>query len=282
MDNVVDETIVQKESEITGSTVKFSNETSVTQNSSDPSEMSNRTAGISLLIIFISSLICLAIVFNNFPDMTEEDKERFHFPTDIEGAKDLGRVLSKYKNSHYYTVLGGIIVTYIFLQTFAIPGSISLSILSGFLYPFTLAITLVCFCSAIGATFCYLLSSMVGHGLVNRWFPERLKSWKRQVARHQADILNYIIFLRITPILPNWFINLASPVIGVKILPFFFGTFIGVAPPSFLFIRAGTTLYELTTTTGHISLLSILILTFLAILSLLPVALRKWLRRKVE
>ena len=56
----------------------------------------------------------------------------------------------------------------------------------------------------------------------------------------------------------------------------------GVAPPSFLFIRAGTTLYELTTTTGHISILSILILTLLAILSLLPVALRKWLRRKVE
>ena len=31
----------------------------------------------------------------------------------------------------------------------------------------------------------------------------------------------------------------------------------GVAPPSFLFIRAGTTLYELTTATSHISWFSI-------------------------
>ena len=39
--------------------------------------------------------------------------------------------------------------------------------------------------------------------------------------------MNYIIFLRITPFLPNWFINIASPIIGVRIFPFFVGTFIG-------------------------------------------------------
>lgn len=40
-------------------------------------------------------------------------------------------------------------------------------------------------------------------------------------------MLNYIIFLRITPILPNWLINIASPILGVSIVPFFVGTFIG-------------------------------------------------------
>ena len=92
-----------------------------------------------------------------------------------------------------------------------------------------------------------------------------------QISRHSNDMMWYIIFLRITPFLPNWFINLASPIIGVKISPFFWGTFLGVAPPSFFFIRAGTTLYELTTSTGHISLGSILILAALAVLSLTPV-----------
>jgi uncharacterized membrane protein YdjX (TVP38/TMEM64 family) len=33
--------------------------------------------------------------------------------------------------------------------------------------------------------------------------------------------------LRVTPILPNWFINLASPLIDVPIVPFFFGTLAG-------------------------------------------------------
>ena len=48
-----------------------------------------------------------------------------------------------------------------------------------------------------------------------------------QAAHHHDDMLWYIIFLRITPFLPNWFINLASPIIGVRVAPFYWGTFLG-------------------------------------------------------
>ena len=43
----------------------------------------------------------------------------------------LGQVISIYKETHYYSVMGLYFAAYIFLQTFAIPGSIFLSILSG-------------------------------------------------------------------------------------------------------------------------------------------------------
>ena len=59
-------------------------------------------------------------------------------------------------------------------------------------------------------------------------------------------IFSYIIFLRITPFLPNWFINVVSPIISVPLTPFYLGTLIGVAPPSFICIQAGTTLQQLT------------------------------------
>ena len=82
------------------------------------------------------------------------------------------------------------------------------------------------------------------------------------------DLLNfsYIIFLRITPFLPNWFINLVSPVIGVRLAPFWIGTFIGVAPPSFVAIQAGTTLQQLTSSTDAITIWSVLMLAGFAIL----------------
>jgi|688.fasta_scaffold396234_1 uncharacterized membrane protein YdjX (TVP38/TMEM64 family) len=51
--------------------------------------------------------------------------------------------------------------------------------------------------------------------------------YQYQVNEHKNNLLNYIIFLRITPFLPNWFINITSPVIGVSMSPFFFGTFLG-------------------------------------------------------
>lgn len=48
-----------------------------------------------------------------------------------------------------------------------------------------------------------------------------------QVDRHREHLINYIIFLRITPFLPNWFINITSPVINVPLGVFFLGTFLG-------------------------------------------------------
>ena len=65
------------------------------------------------------------------------------FPKNIDDAKNLGLVLSRYKDKYYLQVLGGVCVTYLFLQTFAIPGSIFLSIVSGYLFPFPIALLLV-------------------------------------------------------------------------------------------------------------------------------------------
>lgn len=61
-----------------------------------------------------------------------------------------------------------------------------------------------------------------------KYFPERISKWQNEIQKQRENLLNYIIFLRVTPILPNWFINIASPVIDVPIKPFFFGTFLGM------------------------------------------------------
>lgn len=114
------------------------------------------------------------------------------------------------------------------LQTFAIPGSLFLSIMSGFLFKFPIALTLVCFCSALGASLCYLLSQLVGRRIVKHFFPERAKTWSQQVNKHKDNLLSYVLFLRMTPFLPNWFINLVAPVIGVPLFPFAVGTFFGI------------------------------------------------------
>lgn len=54
----------------------------------------------------------------------------------------------------------------------------------------------VCFCSATGASFCYLLSYLVGRRLVNRFFPERAADAAEKVRQHKDDIFSYMLFLR--------------------------------------------------------------------------------------
>lgn len=150
-------------------------------------------------------------------------------------------------------------------------------------------------CSACGAAVCYYLSYLVGRKLVMKYFPDRISKWQNevtfsknrfkipifQVQKQRENLLNYIIFLRVTPILPNWFINIASPVIDVPIKPFFLGTLLGVAPPSFLFIQAGTTLQMMTDANAVWSWSSVAILAFFALLSLAPVFYKRY-KLKVE
>lgn len=232
--------------------------------------------------IFVTSLVALCYIYMKFPELEPGEMQHLKIPWDIEDAKQLGRVLDRYKDKYYFEVLLTVVVTYLFLQTFAIPGSISLSILSGFLFPFPLALLVVCFCSATGASLCYALSFFLGRRLVYKYFPEKASQWALTVNKHRGNLFNYILFLRMTPFLPNWFINITAPIINVPLLPFWIGTFIGVAPPSFLAIQAGQTLYTLSASSDAWSWTSVILLGVFAVLSLVPVILQKQLKEAVE
>ncbi|CAG9858371.1 unnamed protein product [Phyllotreta striolata] len=244
--------------------------------------LSTRTATLSVLIIFLTSLSALFLVYNTFPKVSDEESQYIKIPWNIEDAKHLGIVLNKYKTEHYYQVMAGVFITYIFLQTFAIPGSLFLSIMSGFLFPFFTALALVCTCSMVGASLCFMLSQLLGRKLVLRYFPAKAESWALQVERHRSNMFNYMVFLRVTPLLPNWFINLTAPVIGVPLYPFAFGTFVGVAPPSFIAIQGGQTLNEMTESDSAFSLWSAMLLIVFGVVSLVPIFLKGKFREKVE
>jgi len=226
----------------------------------DEEELETRKSLMILATIFVTALLAMFYIYKNFPRLDESERANLKIPLNIEDAKLLGKVLDRYKDQFYFEVMTGICLLYLFLQTFAIPGSLFLSILLGFLFKFPIALTLICACSALGATLCYLLSLLLGRRLVKHYFPKRAEQWSHQVQNHKDDMLSYILFLRMTPLLPNWFINLVAPVIGVPLFPFVAGTFAGVAPPSFIAIEAGKTLYKMTNSSLAFSWNSILML----------------------
>ncbi|CAF3126372.1 unnamed protein product [Rotaria sp. Silwood2] len=224
-----------------------------------------------LVFIFLFSILSLCTLYILFPKIDTTDKDALKIPKTIDDAKILGNILYKYSKHHRYIIMIAFFLTYIFLQTFAIPGSIFLSILAGFLYPFPLALFLVCLCSSLGASFCYLLSQLFGRHILLKYFHDKITLWQKRVQAHTGSLIWFIIFLRITPILPNWFINVFSPILDVPIGLFFAGTFAGVALPSVLFIQAGKTLHQLTSPSDVFSWRSILMLGICAILSLVPI-----------
>lgn len=82
-------------------------------NISKSSSISTQSALIYLVIIFVFSIVSLGYVYSMFPELEEEEWQYIKLPRDIEDAKHLGTVLSRYKEKYYSEVLGGVFITYI-------------------------------------------------------------------------------------------------------------------------------------------------------------------------
>eukprot|EP00879_Flechtneria_rotunda_P013407 GHRR01013997.1.p1 GENE.GHRR01013997.1~~GHRR01013997.1.p1 ORF type:complete len:182 (+),score=41.87 GHRR01013997.1:488-1033(+) len=134
---------------------------------------------------------------------------------------------------------------YVIMQTFVIPGTISLSLLAGALYGSTKGFLLIACVSTVGSCCCYRMSSLLGRPVAKAIWKQKLDDFRSEVARRRNDLLSYIIFLRVTPILPNVFINVASPIVGVPLREFLLGTLIGCAPNNFMAAHAGDHLSDL-------------------------------------
>jgi len=169
----------------------------------------------------------------------------------------------------------GLCMVYVYMQTFAIPGTLSLSILAGAIYVSYRGLLLVTVVSTAGSTVCYGLSSSVGRGLARAFWPEKVEAFGREVQKRKHDMLSYIIFLRVTPILPNTFINVASPVVRVPLLPFIAGTFIGCIPNNFVAVNTGNKLGELNSLTELYDAKQILFGVGVGIVALLPIYWRR-------
>ncbi|CAK4068806.1 unnamed protein product [Aphanomyces euteiches] len=183
----------------------------------------------------------------------------------------LWKCASLYQEQHSSFVLSCFVLVYVSLQTFAIPGPLVLSILSGALYPFWLANLLVAACATTGASLCYLLSYFLGHSLANRLLPDMLANFRAKISENRANLFYYMLFLRLTPLLPNWFVNIASPLVDVPFGVFVVATFIGLIPANFIHISTGATLGSTATdTSGGSNLTNFAILFSLQFVALLP------------
>lgn len=134
---------------------------------------------------------------------------------------------------------------YLTLQTFCIPGTIALNAICGALLGLGWALPICVVAGTAGASCCYLLSAAAGTRLIDA-VDARLMNGKgvpklrAQVNKFRADLFVYLLFLRLTPILPNWLINLASPVAHVPLSQFALATLLGITPQTYLAVRFGT------------------------------------------
>lgn len=169
---------------------------------------------------------------------------------------------------------------YIALQTCAIPGPIVLSVAAGAIWGLIGGQLIVATCATAGATFCNLLSSALAGPVFERFAPAQLARMRSLVQENRHRLFWFMLFLRFTPLVPNWAVNAAAPLVGVPLGVFVASTALGLLPANFIHCSTGVALRNIGSAAASSSSLSdsagsIALLFGLQFLALLPALLMR-------
>ncbi|KAH6759398.1 SNARE associated Golgi protein family [Perilla frutescens var. frutescens] len=226
-------------------------------------------AALGVFLVFSSGLLFIYLT------MPAADYEMLKLPRTLADLRLLKYNLASYARLYPARFILGYCSTYIFMQTFMIPGTIFMSLLAGALFGVGKGLFLVVFNATAGASSCYFLSKLIGRPIVLWLWPEKLRYFQAEIAKHRDKLLNYMLFLRVTPTLPNLFINLASPIVDIPFHIFFLATVIGLIPAAYITVRAGLALGDLKSVKDLYDFKTLAILFLIGSILLFPTLLKR-------
>jgi uncharacterized membrane protein YdjX (TVP38/TMEM64 family) len=130
------------------------------------------------------------------------------------------------------------ILAYAGLVSLSVPGAALLTIAGGFLFGPWLGTAYAVLGATSGATVVFLAARAGLGGLVARAGP-----WVRRLENgFRRNGLNYLLVLRLIPVVPFWLVNLVAGAVGLPLSVYVLGTFIGMIPVTFIYASLGNSL----------------------------------------
>ncbi len=173
----------------------------------------------------------------------------------------------------------GYVGIYTLSTALSLPQAVLLTIAGGLLFGAIVGTALAAVGATAGATILFLVArSALGEPLSRRG-GETVANLRGALHR---DGFSYLLAIRLLPVFPFWVVNLAASVSGMRLRSYVFATLIGVIPGTFVFASLGSGVGDVLAA-GRTPDLSIVFtlpvlgpLVALALLSLIPVAWKKW------
>jgi uncharacterized membrane protein YdjX (TVP38/TMEM64 family) len=191
--------------------------------------------------------------------------------------------LAAYTLDHPLMSLGAYVGIYIVVVVFSLPGALIMTLAGGMLFGAWLGAAAAVTSAATGATVIFL----VGRSTFGAALRQRAGAVVgRLIDGFEKNAASYLLTLRLIPGVPFFAINLAAGLVRMRILTYVLITVIGIAPGSIIYASIGSSLVTIFAR-GEEPDLSIIFephvlgpLLALAALSLLPVAIQAWRRRR--
>jgi uncharacterized membrane protein YdjX (TVP38/TMEM64 family) len=174
------------------------------------------------------------------------------------------------------------VVAYAIVVALSLPGAIWMTIAGGFLFGTVQASISVVAAATAGATIIFLAARYALSELLRA---KAGSAVRKMEAGFRENAMSYLLVLRLVPIFPFWLVNLVPAFLGVPLRTFVIATFFGIIPGSVVYTLVGNGLGAVIDAGGRPDLDLIFEpeimapLIGLALLSLLPVAYKRFRRR---
>lgn len=194
----------------------------------------------------------------------------------------LGRneaALSGWIGWHPIAAPSAYVLFYALTVVLVLPESAVLTVAGGLLFGVVLGGCLALAGSSLGAVLLFLA---IRYHLADAIAARRGRLVNRIRSGLVQDGFLYLLAIRLIPAFPFWLVNLAGSLSGMRLPPYAAATVIGSAPATFIFASIGAGIAEVLAAGGRPDLAIIFSprilgpLIGLAVLSLLPIAWRKW------
>jgi uncharacterized membrane protein YdjX (TVP38/TMEM64 family) len=244
-----------------------------------------RRYGLPFLVVAVMSLIFLL---------------GWHHHITLENVVEQRDRFQQLLAAHVVVSVAAYVAIYTLLVALSVPCGLVMTTAGGLLFGWLGGALAAIAGASLGATLVFLIArTAVGDSLSRRAGP-----WLAKLSEgFRKDALSYMLFLRLVPAFPFWFVNIAPAVLGVPLKTFVLGTVIGIIPATFAFASAGAGLDSVimaaktehaacVATKGasacplklHVSSLLtkelILALVLVGLVALMPVALKTWKKRR--
>lgn len=141
--------------------------------------------------------------------------------------------------AHWTLALAMFVAGYALLVAISAPGATVLTIAAGALFGLWPGAAASAVGATLGACTLFLAArSSLGHWLAVRAAPS-IARLRGNFCQHATG---YLLFLRLSPLFPFWFVNLAAALAGVGFVTFLWTTAVGIMPATFIFAATGASL----------------------------------------
>lgn len=195
----------------------------------------------------------------------------------IENIQENKIILQNAIEKNYIEAVAVFMGIYILLTSLALPFAVLLTIVSGFLFGTFWGALYSCIAATIGSSFAFLfVRYLVGHWIHFK-FGHRLKRFRREFKEHGYS---YLLSIHFAAVVPLFIVNIFASLANVSFWTFFWTTLVGTFPAFLVYAFAGKQFTTIESVRDIFSWQIILAFLILAVLAMMPVILRKLLKKK--